>query len=273
MVPTAPTPSTTTPLPSHTSRSKTRPVFLSLYVDLFDEPNFDSTEATLLDKDESDPSPSPSVKSPSNFLGTKKTLTRVNFKFPMSSSLKITRGESDSFHPTLEKGEPDPSPSPTVKSTPNLLRTKRTFTRVHSTFPEDYKKLIIEEKDVNIISSTQHSTIGNHQPIPPPKPVHSPDICPSPDDPPQDVDKSHLSDSTSTSTTLNETCSLDTSCDHLLHLDSPSLSSELQDTSSVESVEIQFVSDFEETLESNKFSPTDVSSVHMTMIVPTQSRD
>ena len=91
--------------------------------------------------------------------------------------------------------------------------------------------------------------------------VHSPDISPSFDDPPQDVDKSHLSDSTSTTTNLNETCSLDTSCDHLLHLDSPCLSSELQDTSSVESVEIEFVPDFEEPLESNKFSPTDVFSV------------
>ena len=95
-------------------------------------------------------------------------------------------------------------------------------------------------------------------PIPQPKPVHSPDICPSPDDPPQDVDKSHLSNSTSTTTNLNETCSLDSSCDHLLHLDSPSLSSELQDTSSVE---IEFVPDFEEPFESNKFSPTDVLSV------------
>ena len=75
------------------------------------------------------------------------------------------------------------------------------------------------------------------------------------------MDKSHLSDSTSTTTNLNDTCSLDTSCDHLLHLDSPSLSSELQDTSSVESVEIEFVPDFEEPLESNKFSPTDVFSV------------
>ena len=44
---------------------------------------------------------------------------------------------------------------------------------------------------------------------------------------------------------------LDTSCDHLLHLDSPSLSSEPQDTSSVESVEIEFVPDL----------PTDVFSV------------
>ena len=57
---------------------------------------------------------------------------------------------------------------------------------------------------------------------------------------------------------MNETCSLDTSCDHLLHLDSPSLSSEPQDTSSVE---IEFVHDFERPLESNKFSPTDVFSV------------
>ena len=75
------------------------------------------------------------------------------------------------------------------------------------------------------------------------------------------MDKSHLSDSTSTTTNWNETCSLDTSCDHLLHLDSPSLSSELQDTSSVESVEIEFAPGVEEPLESNKFSPADVFSV------------
>ena len=54
---------------------------------------------------------------------------------------------------------------------------------------------------------------------------------------------------------------MDTSWDHLLHLDSPSLSSELQDISSVASVEIEFVPDFEEPLESNKFSPTHVFSV------------
>ena len=54
-----------------------------------------------------------------------------------------------------------------------------------------------------------------------------------PDDPPQDGDKPHLSVSTSITTNLNVTCTLDTSCDHLLHLDSPSLSSELQDNSSV----------------------------------------
>ena len=47
------------------------------------------------------------------------------------------------------------------------------------------------------------------------------------DDPPQNVDISHLSDPASTTTNLDETYPLDTSCDHLLHLDSPSLSSEL----------------------------------------------
>ena len=44
-------------------------------------------------------------------------------------------------------------------------------------------------------------------------------------------------------------------------MDSPSLSSELQDTSSVESVEIELVPGFEEPLESNIFSPEDVFSV------------
>ena len=138
----------------------------------------------------------------------------------------------------LDQDESDPSPSPTVKSAFNLLGTKRTLTRVHFTFPKDSRKLIIEEhKYVKLIPSTKHSTIGNHQPVPPPKPVHSPDICPSPEKPSQDVDKSHLSDSTSTTHSLNETCFLDTSGDHLLHLDSPSLSFELQNTSRVESVE------------------------------------
>ena len=54
---------------------------------------------------------------------------------------------------------------------------------------------------------------------------------------------------------------MDTSSDHLLHLNSPSLSSELQDTSSVGSVENEFVSDFEEPMESNNFLPTDVFSI------------
>ena len=129
---------------------------------------------------------------------------------------------------------------------------------------------IEDPKIVKEVHPNPHSTICNPEPkpsfvldtpIPQPKPVHSPDICPSPDDPPQVVDKSHLSDSSSTTTNLNETCSLDTSYDHLLHLGSPSLSSELQDTSSVENTEIEFVPVFEKLLESNKFSPTDGFSV------------
>ena len=97
-----------------------------------------------------------------------------------------------------------------------------------------------------------------------------------------------ISESIITTTILNETCSLVTSCDHLLHLDSPSISSELQDNSIVESTEpesvpdfegllqldstsvssqdtssfdIEFVSDPEEPFESNKFSQTDVLSI------------
>ena len=83
-----------------------------------------------------------------------------------------------------------------------------------------------------------------------------------PDDPPQDGDKPHLSVSTSTTTNLNVTCTLDTSCDHLLHLDSPSLSSQLQETSSVDSVEIEFLPESEGELDHTNLSPTDVFSGH-----------
>ena len=82
------------------------------------------------------------------------------------------------------------------------------------------------------------------------------------DDPTQNVDISHLSDPTSTTTNLDETYPLDTSCDHLLHLDSPCLSSELQDTSSVDSVEIEFLPESEEKLDHTNLSPTDVFSGH-----------
>ena len=57
-----------------------------------------------------------------------------------------------------------------------------------------------------------------------------------PDEPPQNVAPSHLKDPISTTTNLDEACPLDTSCDLLPHLHSPSLSSELQDNSSVDSV-------------------------------------
>ena len=50
---------------------------------------------------------------------------------------------------------------------------------------------------------------------------------------------------------------------HLLRYNSPSLTSELQDTSSVESVQIEFIDESEEPMEINKPSPTDVfSSYH-----------
>ena len=54
---------------------------------------------------------------------------------------------------------------------------------------------------------------------------------------------SHLKDPISTTTNLDEACPLDTSCYHLSHLDSPHLSSELQDNSIVDSVEIELLPD------------------------------
>ena len=83
-----------------------------------------------------------------------------------------------------------------------------------------------------------------------------------PVDSPQNVATSHLRDPISTTTNLDEVCALDTSCDHLLHLDSPSLSSELQDNSSVDSVEIEFLPESEGQLDHTKHSPTDVFSEH-----------
>ena len=50
-----------------------------------------------------------------------------------------------------------------------------------------------------------------------------------PDEPPQNVATSHLKDPISTTTNLDEACNLDTSWDLLHHMDSPILSSELQD--------------------------------------------
>ena len=81
-------------------------------------------------------------------------------------------------------------------------------------------------------------------------------------EPPKIVATSHLKDSISTTTNLDEACPLDTSCDHLMYLDSPSLSSELQDSSSVDSVEIEFLSESEGQLDHTKHSPTDLFSEH-----------
>ena len=80
------------------------------------------------------------------------------------------------------------------------------------------------------------------------------------DDPPQNVATSHLKDPISTTTNLDEACSLDTSCDLLHHLDSPSLSSELQDNSSVDCVEIELLPESEGQLDHTNLSPTDVFS-------------
>ena len=83
-----------------------------------------------------------------------------------------------------------------------------------------------------------------------------------PDEPPQNVATSHLKDPISTTINLDEACTLDTSYAHLPHLDSPSLSPELQDNSSVDSIEIEFLPESEEQLDHTKLSPTDVFSEH-----------
>ena len=86
-----------------------------------------------------------------------------------------------------------------------------------------------------------------------------------PYDPTQDVDKSHLRDPTNTTSNLNETCSLDASCDHLLHLDSTSLSYELQHNSIVGSTEPDSVPDPEDLLQldSTSVSSQDTSSIEI----------
>ena len=87
-----------------------------------------------------------------------------------------------------------------------------------------------------------------------------------PDNPPQNMDKPQLSASISTITNLDVTCTLDTSCDQLLHLDPPSHSSDPQDISSVENVEIEFLPEFEVQLDYANLSPTDVFLGIMIMI-------
>ena len=135
------------------------------------------------------------------------------------------------------------------------------------------KKANIEDlKKGKVVNPNPHSTICNPEPQPSlvldtpnpqSQPVHSPATCSSPEKSSQDGDKSDLSESTSTTTNLNETCSLDTSCDHLSYLDSPNLSSELQDTSIVESTEPESVPDFEDLLQldSTCVSSQDTSSI------------
>ena len=55
-------------------------------------------------------------------------------------------------------------------------------------------------------------------------------------------------DSTSTTTLLNKTCPLNTSCDHLSHLDHPSISSELKDNSTIGSTEPESIHGSEDLL-------------------------
>ena len=81
-------------------------------------------------------------------------------------------------------------------------------------------------------------------------------------EPPKNVATSHLKDPISTTTNLDEACLLDTSCYHLPHLDSPSLSSEPQDNSSLDSVEIELLPESEGKLDHTYHSPTDVFSEH-----------
>ena len=83
-----------------------------------------------------------------------------------------------------------------------------------------------------------------------------------PDEPPKNVATSHLKDPISTTTNLDEACPLDTSCDYMLHLNSPSLSSELQGNSSVDSVEIELLPESQGQLDHTNLSPTDVFSEH-----------
>ena len=132
---------------------------------------------------------------------------------------------------------------------------------------------------VKVINPTPYSTICNPEPSPScvvdtpihqSQPVHHPDICPLPDDPPQNVDKSfHLSDPISTTDSLVESSTLSVSDDHLLHLDTASLSSELQTNSSVDCVnssvgfvEIEFLADSEGQLGHANHSPADVFNEH-----------
>ena len=96
-------------------------------------------------------------------------------------------------------------------------------------------------------------------------------------------------DSTSTTTLVNKTCPVNTSCDHLPHLDHPNISSELTDNSTVGStepesildsedllhldsisvssqvtcsIETEFIPEFEGQLDHTNISPTDVFSGH-----------
>ena len=101
----------------------------------------------------------------------------------------------------------------------------------------DLKRALINEMFENPRSKTTFTALMHKVSLPSSSasmrsPIHL-ELAPlkkgtKPDDPPQDVDKPHISDSISTITNLDVTCTLDTSCDQLLHLDPPSHSSDPQ---------------------------------------------
>ena len=72
---------------------------------------------------------------------------------------------------------------------------------------------------------------------------------------------------------MDVTCTLDTSCDQQLHLDSPSHSSDPQDISSVENVQIEFLPEFEVQLDYANLSPTDVFLGHHDLFLLNQEID
>ena len=61
-------------------------------------------------------------------------------------------------------------------------------------------------------------------------------------------------DSTSTATLVNKTCLVNTSCDHLPHLDHPNISAELTDNSTIESTEPESILDPEDLFQLDSIS-------------------
>ena len=83
-----------------------------------------------------------------------------------------------------------------------------------------------------------------------------------PDEPPKNVATPHPKTPISSTTNLDQTCILDTLCDHLPYLDSPSLSSESYNISRIVSVEIKLLPESEGQLDHASLSRRDVFSAH-----------
>ena len=116
----------------------------------------------------------------------------------------------------------------------------------------------------NTSRSGSYTIESNDTPIPVPTTIQTSVIKKGikPHEPPKNVATSHLKDPFSTTTNLDEACPVDKIYDLLLHLDSPSLSSELQDNSSVDSIENKFLPGSEGQLDHTNLRPTDVFSEH-----------